>query len=78
MIEVQYFGAAPAQHVRLAISGAGLLGLSLPCTVAPGGTLRIAVRGANTDDVTAAHDAMLVLRWFEDDGTELLWPITVE
>lgn len=64
--------------MRFALSGAGILGLSLPCIVHPGERIRVAVRGAQAESAVAAHDAILVLRWFQSDGTELLWPIPVE
>ncbi|MFF8817524.1 hypothetical protein ACF07D_05935 [Leucobacter sp. NPDC015123] len=78
VIEIEHCGAEVAHSVRFALSGAGMLGLSLPTTVHPGSRIRVAVRGARADEAIAAHDAMLVLRWFQPDGTELLWPIAVD
>lgn len=77
VIEIEYRGTEPAYSVRFALSGAGLLGLSLPAFVEPGARLRVAVRGAHVDDATAGSDAILVLRWYQTDGTELLWPIAI-
>lgn len=78
IIEIEHRGAHPAHQVRFALAGAGMLGLSLPSTLHPGERVRVAVRGAHTDAAATAHDAMLVMRWFEPDGTELLWPIAIE
>lgn len=78
VIELEYRGADAAYSVRFALSGAGLLGLSLPRTVREGERLRVAVRGTEADEARASSDAMLVLRWFQPDGTELLWPIAIE
>ena len=78
IIEIEHRGHEAAHQVRFALAGAGMLGLSLPCTVQPGERVRVAVRGTRADEAAAAHDAMLVLRWFQPDGTELLWPIAVE
>lgn len=77
-IEIEHRGAETAHSVRFALAGAGMLGLSLPRVVEPGERVRVAVRGVQADAAAAAHDAMLVLRWFQPDGTELLWPIPVE
>ncbi|GAA1315058.1 hypothetical protein GCM10020360_18910 [Nonlabens tegetincola] len=77
-IELEYRGSVAAHSVRFALAGEGMLGLSLPQTVQPGERLRVAVRGVSAERAAAAHDAMLVLRWFQHDGTELLWPIAVE
>lgn len=77
VIEVEYRGVAPAKHVRFALAGRGLLGLSLPQTVVPGERVRVTLRGSHAEATTCAADAMLVLRWFESDGTELLWPIAL-
>lgn len=78
VIEVEHCGPDVAHSVRFALAGAGMLGLSLPRQVWPGERLRAVIRGAQGTAAAAAHDAMLVLRWFEPDGTELLWPIAVE
>lgn len=78
VIDLEWLGCEAARHVRFALSGAGLLGLSLPCKVQPGERIRVAVRGLYAEDAAGARDAMLVLRWFQPDGTELLWPIPVE
>lgn len=78
VIEIEHRGSATAHSVRFALSGAGMLGLSLPRTVEPGERVRVVVRGSGAEDASSAHDAMLVLRWFQSDGTELLWPIAVE
>lgn len=77
VIEIEHCGSEPAYSVRFTLAGAGLLGLSLPSTVCPGERVRIAVRGATAGDAGAASDALLVMRWFQPDGTELLWPIAV-
>lgn len=78
IIEIEHRGHEPAHQVRFALAGAGMLGLSLPSTLRPGERIRVAVRGALADESVRAHDAMLVMRWFQPDGTELLWPITLE
>ncbi|MGO2139737.1 MAG: hypothetical protein ACTH30_04935 [Leucobacter sp.] len=78
VIEIEHRGSETAHSVRFALAGAGMLGLSLPRAVQPGERIRVAVRGAQAEEASAARDAMLVLRWFEPDGTELLWPISVE
>lgn len=77
IIEVEYLGTEAAYSVRFALAGAGLLGLSLPSTVLPQTRLRLAVRGQSAADAAEASDALLVLRWYQSDGTELLWPIAV-
>lgn len=77
-IEIEHRGNETAHSVRFALAGAGMLGLSLPRIVEPGERVRVAVRGAQADAAVAARDAMLVLRWFQPDGTELLWPIPIE
>ena len=78
IIELEYRGSAPARSVRFALAGSGMLGLSLPATVQPGEHVRVSVRGTQASAAAASHDAMLVLRWFQPDGTELLWPIPVD
>jgi hypothetical protein len=77
IIEVENTGDEPLLSVRFALAGAGLLGLSLPSTVAPGERLRVVLRGTLATDAAAGADAMLVLRWFRADGVELLWPISL-
>lgn len=77
VIEVELRGDAPLRGVRFTLAGQGMLGLSLPRTVHPGERVRAVLRGSAADRVLAAPDAMLVLRWFEPDGTELLWPIAL-
>lgn len=77
-IEVQHCGRAPAHSVRFALAGDGMLGLSLPGTVLPGECVSVFVRRGAARDCAAAGDAMLVLRWFEVDGREFLWPIALE
>ncbi|PRI11157.1 hypothetical protein B4915_09895 [Leucobacter massiliensis] len=72
-IEVEHRGATALFSVRFALAGGGLLGLSLPRTVLPGERIRVVLRGSPVD----APDAMLVMRWFQPDGTELLWPIAL-
>ncbi|QIM17736.1 hypothetical protein G7066_01690 [Leucobacter coleopterorum] len=54
-----------------------MLGLSLPRTVYPGQRVRVVLRGSHAEGTMAAADAMLMMRWFEADGTELLWPIAL-
>lgn len=75
VIEVEHVGGAPLHSVRFSLAGSGMLGLSLPRTVHPGERLRVTLRGTHSEGVLVAPDAMLVLRWFQEDGTELLWPI---
>lgn len=77
VIEVEYRGSVPARQVRFALAGRGLLGLSLPQTVAPGERVRVTLRGSHAEGAVAAADAMLVLRWFDADGIEFLWPIAL-
>lgn len=77
MVEVEHLGDGPLHSVRFALAGNGLLGLSLPCTVLPGERLSVLVRGRDAEQVRASADAMLVLRWFQPDGEELLWPIAL-
>jgi len=77
VIEVEQCGGHPLRAVRFSLAGAGMLGLSLPRTVWPGERLRVVLRGTAADSALGAPDAMLVLRWFEPDGTELLWPIAL-
>ncbi|MHA3685409.1 hypothetical protein ACXR2W_14275 [Leucobacter sp. HY1908] len=77
-IEVAHSGRAPAHSVRFALAGGGMLGLSLPGTVLPGERVTVLVRHGEAGVCAAAPDAMLVLRWFEPDGREYLWPIALE
>ncbi len=77
VIEIEHAGSAPVRAVRASLAGQGMLGLSLPRTVHPGERVRVVLRGAAAEGVMAAPDAMLVMRWFEADGTELLWPIAL-
>ena len=77
-IEVAHCGPTPLHSVRFALAGGGMLGLSLPSTVYPGERVRVPLRGAAVQGARGSPDAMLVLRWFEADGTELLWPIPLE
>lgn len=77
VIEAENEGAVPLRAVRLALAGEGLLGLSLPRTVHPGERMRVVLRGVQAERVIIAPDAVLTLRWFEPDGTELLWPIAL-
>lgn len=78
MIEVEHRGAGPAHSVRFALAGNGVLGLSLPGTVLPGERVRVVVRGGAAGECAASAGAMLMLRWFEADGREFLWPIALE
>jgi len=77
VIELEHRGRETAHSVRFTLAGAGMLGLSLPRNVEPCERLRVVVRGAHADEASAAPDALLVLRWFQGDGTELLWPIVL-
>ncbi|WP_152485644.1 hypothetical protein [Leucobacter chironomi] len=77
VIEVEQCGHGPLHSVRFALAGDGMLGLSLPRTVYPEERLRVVVRGATGSAAAASADAMLVLRWFQPDGRELLWPIAL-
>ncbi len=77
VVEVEQRGAEPLRAVRFALAGGGMLGLSLPRTVYPGERVRVVMRGVHADGALAAPDAMLVLRWFQADGTELLWPVAL-
>lgn len=77
VIEVEQCGLEPLRAVRFSLAGDGLLGLSLPRTVYPGERVRVVVRGSAADGARGAADAMLILRWFQADGLELLWPIAL-
>ena len=77
VIEVEQCGESPLHAVRFSLAGGGMLGLSLPRTVLPGERVRVVLRGRSADGALAAGDAVLVLRWFQPDGRELLWPISV-
>jgi len=77
VVEIEHRGSRPLRAVRVSLAGEGMLGLSLPRTVHPGERVRVVLRGAAAEGAMAAPDAMLVLRWFEPDGTELLWPIAL-
>ena len=76
-LEIEHIGDRPLRSARFALAGGGMLGLSLPRTVHPGERLRVVLRGAGPDGVREAPDALLVLRWFQPDGRELLWPIAL-
>lgn len=76
-IEIEHRGSGPLRAVRFMLAGGGMLGLSLPRTMHPGERLRVVLRGVYADGAVTAPDAMLVLRWFQPDGTELLWPIAL-
>lgn len=77
VIEVEHRGAAPLHSVRFALAGSGMLGLSLPRTVYPGERVRVVLRGGHAEQTMRAADTMLMMRWFQPDGTEMLWPIAV-
>lgn len=77
VLEVAHRGEHPLRAVRFTLAGDGMLGLSLPRTVHPGERVRAVLRGAAAEGALSAPDAMLVLRWFEPDGTEMLWPIAL-
>lgn len=77
VIEVEHVGEGPLHSVRFALAGGGMLGLSLPRTVLPGERVRVVVRGVRGECVADSPDAMLVMRWFQPDGRELLWPISL-
>lgn len=65
------------RSVRFTLAGEGMLGLTLPQSVGPGARVTATVRrvlGVEGEPIDPA--AMLVVRWLEPDGTELLWPIT--
>lgn len=77
VIEVENMSAAALHAVRFSLAGDGLLGLSLPRTVLPGERLRVALRGTRAEAASDAADSLLVLRWFQPDGRELLWPVSL-
>jgi len=77
MIEFEQLGSSPLRAVRVSLAGGGMLGLSLPRTVHPGERLRVVLRGTGDARAVESPDAMLVLRWFQPDGTELLWPVAL-
>ena len=77
VIEVEHCGAGPLHSVRFALAGEGMLGLSLPRTVYPGERVRVVMRGSSAERAATSGDAMLMMRWFQPDGTELLWPIAL-
>lgn len=45
-------------------------GLSLPCSVLPGEVLRLCEAGLGD-----SRRDFFVVRWFEEDGREFLWPV---
>lgn len=77
VIEVENSSAFALHSVRFSLAGDGMLGLSLPRTVLPGERLRVVLRGARCEASATAADAVLVLRWFQPNGMELLWPISL-
>lgn len=77
VIELEHCGSETTHSVRFTLAGAGMLGLSLPRIVEPGERVRVVVRGTHFDEAVAVGDSLLVLRWFQSDGTELLWPIAL-
>ncbi|MFD5598861.1 hypothetical protein ACFWHR_02275 [Leucobacter sp. NPDC058333] len=77
VIEVENSSAFALHSVRFSLAGDGMLGLSLPRTVLPGERLRVVLRGARCEASASDADAVLVLRWFQPDGMELLWPISL-
>ncbi|QIK63605.1 hypothetical protein G7068_10665 [Leucobacter viscericola] len=77
VIEVEHCGSTPLHSVRFALAGKGMLGLSLPRTVYPGQRVRVVLRGSHAEGTMEAADAMLMMRWFQVDGTEMLWPIAL-
>ena len=77
VIEVENSSAFALHSVRFSLAGEGMLGLSLPRTVLPGERLRVVLRGARCEASASDADAVLVLRWFQPDGMELLWPISL-
>ncbi|MEJ6488890.1 hypothetical protein PQI23_04040 [Leucobacter sp. USCH14] len=77
VIEVENMSAAALHAVCFSLAGDGLLGLSLPRTVLPGERLRVALRGTRAEAASDAADSLLVLRWFQPDGRELLWPVSL-
>lgn len=77
VIEVEHCGRTPLRAVRFSLAGRGMLGLTLPRTVHPGERLRVVLRGVYAEGVLVEPDAMLVMRWFQSDGTELLWSIAL-
>ncbi|MFA5605742.1 MAG: hypothetical protein WDA07_00945 [Leucobacter sp.] len=81
LVVVEHCGPNPLHSVRFALAGEGILGLSLPRTVLPGERVQVRVHaqgyGPAAEVSGGAADAMLVLRWFQPDGTELLWPIAL-
>src|SRR5699024_1026800 len=75
-LEFTNTGAEPLRAVRVSLAGGGLLGLTLPRTVYPGESFRVAIRGVAAQTL-GAPDAVLVLRWFDPKGGELLWPVAL-
>ncbi|WP_166986221.1 hypothetical protein [Canibacter zhoujuaniae] len=57
--------------VRLMCAGEGLFSQSLPVSLDPGETLRVLYQ--QTEEMR--DDGVLVLRWFEPDGGEMLWSV---
>lgn len=72
IVEVEHRGVTPLHSVRFALAGSGVIGLSLPRTVHSGERLMVRI-----GEVRNHPRSMLVLRWFEPEGTELLWPIAL-
>lgn len=77
IVELVHAGDQAARAVRASFAGQGMLGLTLPRTVHPGERVRLVFRGSAAEAGLSAPDAMLVVRWFDPDGTELLWPIAL-
>ncbi len=77
VIELELRGSGPVRAVRFSLAGGGMLGLTLPRTVHPGERIRVVLRGVYVDGVLEAPDALLVVRWFDSDGREMLWPIAL-
>ncbi|MGK0715786.1 hypothetical protein [Leucobacter sp. W1153] len=77
VLEIEQRGGVPLRAVRVSLAGGGLLGVSLPRTVHPGERVRVVLRGVYADGALSAPDALLVVRWIQPEGQELLWPISL-
>lgn len=77
VIEVENHSQTELRQVRFALAGPGVLGLSLPRKLEPGDRVRVVVRGHDLHNGKPAGNTVLVMRWFQPDGQELLWPIAL-
>lgn len=76
-VELENTSDRVLRQVRFTLGGAGLLRLSLPARLLPGDRIEVGVRGVlDASGEPRSPDAVLVVRWVDPDGAELLWPVT--